>query len=88
MNKENWKKHIESLSGLVRPSLFTYETFEKRQEARKNWQAFLVSHCQGCKDCISRKRQQTRNLRARELNQVLRDITGTSARSARLDIGL
>ena len=79
MNKENWKKHIEGISGLVRPSHLGDIV---------KWQTFLKSHCQECKECMARKVQQRKNLRARELNQVLRDITGTSARSAKLDMGL
>ncbi len=79
MNAENWKKHIETLSGLVRPSL---------GGARAEWTQFLEAHCQGCKDCMKRKKTRLASIQAKAKRSILRELSGTSASCARRDMGI
>jgi hypothetical protein len=66
---------------------------------RKSTQKFVVAELKNGKwiisqdyetkeEAIQRMKELKRNAYKREENQILKDICGTSARSARLDIGL
>ena len=80
MNKETWKKHIEESENIVRPSL---------GGIKQLWQTALQKHADNrCPACLQRKSQLRFNLYAREKNQILKELCGTSARAARADMGL
>lgn len=80
MNKETWIKHMEETNGIIRPS----------QGGNKDtWKEYIVEHkAFNCELCADRARTRKTNRINRERNEVLKDICGTSARAAKLDMGL
>jgi hypothetical protein len=65
MTKENWKLHIEKEGNIIRPS---------HGGSKLAWSNFLHSHCQGCLDCMARKKTQLANFNAKAKHEALTSI--------------
>ena len=65
MTKENWTKHIESLSGLVRPSL---------SGDKVAWREFVLGHKTGCKDCAGRAKTKRASMYRSMKDQAMKDL--------------
>ena len=74
MTKENWVRHIEETSGVVRPSI---------SQAPEVWRAAVRLHReQGCKICRERAVTRNRQLRQRERDDALRSLGLVKVRGA------
>ena len=81
MTKENWIKHIrETSGGIIPPS---------QGGDRHDWHSALSMHKeQNCKICADRMKTRKANEAQRIRNSILQELCGTSARQAKIDMGL
>ena len=62
--------------------------FDQHVVGRLSGKIYFTGSSSACIKYVQNIRKQERNEKARAVNQVLRDLTGTSAAAARRDMGL
>ena len=73
MKKENWIKHIESISGLVRPSISGNGI---------SWREFVLKHKTGCNDCADRAKTKRASIYRSMKDQAMKDLGLTKVHGA------
>lgn len=65
MSKDNWVKHIEQLSSLVKPSL---------GGDKLAWHEFIRGHKTGCKECSARIKTKRASMYRSMKDQAMKDM--------------